>query len=101
MKTLGYAYDQVGREVMPWTFSEQGTEIDSLVYGTLPRGRHTIEYRSMDAAGNYGRPNVHLLGTRVSGALAVHGAANLTVAGADLLDGPRGRAYEAVQHVRQ
>ncbi|MEV4570042.1 M64 family metallopeptidase [Nonomuraea sp. NPDC049419] len=205
---------------LPWTFSEEGTEIDSLVYGKLPRGRHTIEYRSMDAAGNYGRPKsftvttiapppactrtikgahrgpltvtggvtcldgaevtgtvtvgkgaslvasggritgavsadrpaeVHLLGTRVSGALAVHGAANLAVVGADLrgaalltglkggaavlsgstvkgalacsggtpadlgvpntvkggsscgdlLDGPSGRAYEAVQHVRQ
>ncbi|GAA3707114.1 M64 family metallopeptidase [Nonomuraea antimicrobica] len=41
---------------LPWTFSEQGTEIDSLVYGKLPRGRHTIEYRSIDAAGNHGEP---------------------------------------------
>lgn len=40
---------------LPWTFSEQGTVIDSLVYGKLPRGRHTIEYRSIDAAGNPGR----------------------------------------------
>ncbi|MGP3960477.1 M64 family metallopeptidase [Nonomuraea sp. 3N208] len=40
---------------LPWTFSEQGTVIDSLVYGKLPRGRHTIEYRSIDAAGNYGK----------------------------------------------
>ncbi|MEV0389445.1 M64 family metallopeptidase [Nonomuraea sp. NPDC050643] len=40
---------------LPWTFTEQGTVIDSLVYGKLPRGRHTIEYRSIDAAGNYGR----------------------------------------------
>ncbi|TMR91792.1 M64 family metallopeptidase [Nonomuraea basaltis] len=40
---------------LPWTFSEQGTVIDSLVYGKLPRGRHTIEYRSIDAAGNHGR----------------------------------------------
>ncbi|MFC5832247.1 M64 family metallopeptidase [Nonomuraea insulae] len=39
---------------LPWTFSEQGTVIDSLVYGKLPRGRHTIEYRSIDAAGNDG-----------------------------------------------
>ncbi|MGW0804533.1 M64 family metallopeptidase [Nonomuraea sp. NPDC002799] len=38
----------------PWTFTEQGTVIDSLVYGRLPRGRHTIEYRSIDAAGNRG-----------------------------------------------
>lgn len=41
---------------LPWTFSEQGTTIDSLVYGRLPRGRHTIEYRSIDAAGNDGDP---------------------------------------------
>ncbi|WP_214317231.1 M64 family metallopeptidase [Nonomuraea sediminis] len=39
---------------LPWTFSETGTEIDHLVYGKLPRGRHTIEYRSTDAAGNHG-----------------------------------------------
>ncbi|MEV1178602.1 M64 family metallopeptidase [Nonomuraea sp. NPDC049784] len=39
---------------LPWTFTEEGTVIDSLVYGKLPRGRHTIEYRSIDAAGNYG-----------------------------------------------
>ncbi|MET7326574.1 M64 family metallopeptidase [Nonomuraea sp. NPDC005650] len=41
---------------LPWTFSEDGTVIDSLVYGKLPRGRHTIEYRSIDAAGNQGTP---------------------------------------------
>ncbi|MGW0200532.1 M64 family metallopeptidase [Nonomuraea sp. NPDC003201] len=41
---------------LPWTFSEEGTVIDSLVYGKLPRGRHTIEYRSIDAAGNQGTP---------------------------------------------
>ncbi|MEV4115422.1 M64 family metallopeptidase [Nonomuraea sp. NPDC049695] len=41
---------------LPWTFSEEGTVIDSLVYGKLPRGRHTVEYRSIDAAGNYGAP---------------------------------------------
>ncbi|WP_344205871.1 M64 family metallopeptidase [Nonomuraea bangladeshensis] len=39
---------------LPWTFTEQGTVIDSLVYGKLPRGRHTVEYRSIDAAGNIG-----------------------------------------------
>ncbi|MFC6557526.1 M64 family metallopeptidase [Nonomuraea cavernae] len=39
---------------LPWTFSEAGTTIDGLVYGKLPRGRHTIEYRSIDASGNYG-----------------------------------------------
>ncbi|MEQ4718466.1 M64 family metallopeptidase [Nonomuraea sp. B19D2] len=41
---------------LPWTFSEDGTVIDSLVYGKLPRGRHTIDYRSIDAAGNHGAP---------------------------------------------
>ncbi|MEV4396274.1 M64 family metallopeptidase [Nonomuraea sp. NPDC049607] len=40
---------------LPWTFTEEGTVIDSLVYGKLPRGRHTVEYRSIDAAGNYGQ----------------------------------------------
>ncbi|GAA3547718.1 hypothetical protein GCM10022419_029950 [Nonomuraea rosea] len=40
---------------LPWTFTEEGTVIDSLVYGKLPRGRHEIEYRSIDAAGNYGK----------------------------------------------
>ncbi|MEV4289926.1 M64 family metallopeptidase [Nonomuraea bangladeshensis] len=39
---------------LPWTFTEEGTVIDSLVYGKLPRGRHTVEYRSIDAAGNIG-----------------------------------------------
>ncbi|WP_405143801.1 M64 family metallopeptidase [Sphaerisporangium sp. NBC_01403] len=39
---------------LPWTFSESGTTIDSLTYGTLARGAHTIEYRSIDASGNYG-----------------------------------------------
>ncbi|NRQ34674.1 peptidase [Nonomuraea sp. NN258] len=40
---------------LPWTFTEEGTVIDHLTYGKLPRGRHTIEYRSIDAAGNYGQ----------------------------------------------
>ncbi|HEX6356485.1 M64 family metallopeptidase [Actinophytocola sp.] len=51
----------------PFRFTQQGTEIDSLVYGKLgvPRlspwddvptsyGTHTIEYRSIDPAGNVG-----------------------------------------------
>ncbi|GLW67487.1 peptidase [Actinomadura rubrobrunea] len=38
----------------PFLFTPDGTVIDHLVYGKLPRGRHTIEYRSIDAAGNYG-----------------------------------------------
>ncbi|WP_219509403.1 M64 family metallopeptidase [Nonomuraea ceibae] len=40
---------------LPWTFTEEGTVIDHLVYGKLPRGRHTVEYRSIDAAGNAGK----------------------------------------------
>ncbi|MDN3351114.1 M64 family metallopeptidase [Actinomadura sp. DC4] len=52
----------------PFVFTPLGTEIDHLVYGRLGRpartspwdvvppghGRHTIEYRSVDAAGNVG-----------------------------------------------
>ncbi|MFG2074442.1 M64 family metallopeptidase [Nonomuraea maritima] len=48
---------------LPWTFTEKGTEIDSLVYGKLPRGRHTIEYRSIDAAGNAGTPGAFTVTT--------------------------------------
>ncbi|MEU6037229.1 M64 family metallopeptidase [Actinomadura sp. NPDC047616] len=40
----------------PFLFTPDGTTIDHLVYGKLPRGRHTIEYRAIDAAGNYGSP---------------------------------------------
>jgi hypothetical protein len=36
----------------PFQFSVTGTDIDLLNYGKLPYGRHTIEYRSIDAAGN-------------------------------------------------
>jgi hypothetical protein len=52
----------------PFVFTPHGTEIDHLVYGKLGRprtspwdtappgyGRHTIEYRAIDAAGNTGR----------------------------------------------
>jgi len=39
---------------LPWTFSEEGTVIDHLRFGKLPRGRHTVEYRSIDSSGNYG-----------------------------------------------
>lgn len=52
----------------PWLFTPRGTKIDDLVYGKLGRpvrtvewddvppgyGRHTIEYRAIDAAGNVG-----------------------------------------------
>lgn len=53
----------------PFRFTAEGTEIDQLVYGKLgvPRvvpwddvpsgyGRHKIEYRGIDAAGNFGTP---------------------------------------------
>jgi hypothetical protein len=36
----------------PFQFSVTGTDIDALNYGKLPYGRHTIEYRAIDAAGN-------------------------------------------------
>ncbi|TDO47376.1 IgA peptidase M64 [Kribbella sp. VKM Ac-2527] len=53
----------------PFRFTAEGTEIDQLVYGKLgvPRvvpwddvpsgyGRHTVEYRAIDAPGNIGTP---------------------------------------------
>ncbi|MFD0852097.1 peptidase M64, partial [Actinomadura adrarensis] len=40
----------------PFLFTENGTIIDSLSYGGIGKGRHTIEYRAIDAAGNYGDP---------------------------------------------
>ncbi|MEU8118929.1 M64 family metallopeptidase [Spirillospora sp. NPDC049024] len=40
----------------PWLFTENGTVIDSLTYGRLGKGRHTIEYRAIDPAGNIGKP---------------------------------------------
>lgn len=48
---------------LPWHFTETGTTIDSLVYGKLPRGRHTVEYRSIDATGNYGQARSFTLTT--------------------------------------
>ncbi|MGK5555532.1 M64 family metallopeptidase [Actinomadura kijaniata] len=39
----------------PFLFTENGTVIDHLTYGRLGKGRHTIEYRAIDAAGNIGR----------------------------------------------
>ncbi|WP_067450792.1 M64 family metallopeptidase [Actinomadura macra] len=38
----------------PWRFSDTGTVIDSLTYGKLGKGRHTVEYRAIDPAGNIG-----------------------------------------------
>jgi hypothetical protein len=38
----------------PMYFTENGTNIDDLIYGKLGKGRHTIEYRGIDAAGNIG-----------------------------------------------
>ncbi|TDD69383.1 peptidase [Actinomadura darangshiensis] len=40
----------------PWLFTENGTVIDSLTYGKLGKGRHTIEYRATDPAGNTTNP---------------------------------------------
>ncbi|MFA1540260.1 M64 family metallopeptidase [Actinomadura monticuli] len=40
----------------PWLFTENGTVIDSLTYGKLGKGRHTIEYRATDPSGNTGQP---------------------------------------------
>jgi hypothetical protein len=36
----------------PFQFSNTGTDIDALNYGKLDYGRHIIEYRAIDAAGN-------------------------------------------------
>jgi hypothetical protein len=36
----------------PFQFSATGTDIDQLNYGKLAYGRHVIEYRAIDAAGN-------------------------------------------------
>ena len=36
----------------PFQFSITGTDIDLLNYGKLAYGRHMIEYRAIDAAGN-------------------------------------------------
>jgi hypothetical protein len=36
----------------PMQFSNTGTDIDQLNYGRLAYGRHVIEYRAIDAAGN-------------------------------------------------
>ncbi|MEV4257638.1 M64 family metallopeptidase [Spirillospora sp. NPDC049652] len=40
----------------PFLFTKTGTNIDDLIYGKLAAGRHTIEYRAIDAAGNPGKP---------------------------------------------
>lgn len=40
----------------PFLFTENGTLIDQLSYGGIGKGRHTIEYRAIDAAGNVGEP---------------------------------------------
>jgi hypothetical protein len=48
----------------PWRFSEDGTVIDSLTYGKLPKGRHTVEYRAIDPAGNVARPGKFIVTLR-------------------------------------
>ncbi|NUW34601.1 peptidase [Nonomuraea sp. SMC257] len=40
----------------PFLFTKEGTNIDGLIYGKLAAGRHTIEYRAVDAAGNHAEP---------------------------------------------
>ncbi|WP_270028204.1 M64 family metallopeptidase [Solirubrobacter phytolaccae] len=40
----------------PFQFSVTGTDIDALNYGRLPYGKHVIEYRAIDAAGNISAP---------------------------------------------
>ncbi|MFF5262495.1 M64 family metallopeptidase [Actinomadura viridis] len=40
----------------PFLFTENGTVIDHLSYGAIGKGRHTIEYRAIDPAGNIGAP---------------------------------------------
>jgi hypothetical protein len=40
----------------PFHFSVTGTDIDLLNYGKLAYGRHVIEYRAIDAAGNIAAP---------------------------------------------
>ncbi|MEU6409370.1 M64 family metallopeptidase [Microbispora sp. NPDC046933] len=79
----------------PWLFTETGTVIDSLTYGRLPRGRHTVEYRSIDASGNRGTPRsfgVTTLAAPPACTTTVTGTRNgpLTVrSGVTCLDGAR------------
>ncbi|MEW2356072.1 M64 family metallopeptidase [Spirillospora sp. NPDC029432] len=40
----------------PFRFTADGTVIDHLSYGGIGKGRHTIEYRAIDPAGNAGKP---------------------------------------------
>ncbi|MCP2341781.1 M64 family metallopeptidase [Actinomadura rupiterrae] len=40
----------------PFVFTKTGTNIDNLIYGKLTAGKHTVEYRAIDAAGNYSKP---------------------------------------------
>lgn len=40
----------------PFLFTPTGTNVDGLVYGKLDAGWHLIEFRAIDAAGNYGKP---------------------------------------------
>ncbi len=66
-------------EHLPMHFSETGTNIDDLNYGKLAKGRHTIEYRAIDAAGNIGAAKSFVV-TLIDGA-------NSQVITADVLGG--------------
>ncbi|RKS79274.1 IgA peptidase M64 [Actinomadura pelletieri DSM 43383] len=48
----------------PWLFTENGTVIDGLTHGKLGKGRHTIEYRAIDPAGNIGSPGQFIVTLR-------------------------------------
>ncbi|WP_347628841.1 M64 family metallopeptidase [Actinomadura sp. B10D3] len=48
----------------PWLFTENGTVIDSLTYGKLGKGRHTIEYRAIDPSGNTAKPGKFIVTLR-------------------------------------
>ncbi|QXJ22997.1 peptidase [Actinomadura graeca] len=48
----------------PWRFSDTGTMIDSLTYGRIGKGRHTVEYRAIDPAGNIGEAGTFIVTLR-------------------------------------
>lgn len=48
----------------PWLFTAEGTVIDGLTYGRLGKGRHTVEYRAIDPAGNIATPGKFMVTLR-------------------------------------